>query len=69
MMVSVGLGYFVSHHSIFQGFSYLSGVGASWACWILENIIRAIKIGKFDAVLKNWTAILNGLKPYKKLAV
>ena len=32
---------------------------------LLGKTFGLSKLGKFDAVLKNWTAILNGLKVYK----
>ena len=44
-----------------QGFSCISEVGAK-GLLNLEKSIWTIKLAK----LKNWTAIVNGLKPYKK---
>ena len=41
-----------------QGFSYLSEVGAR-GLLIWAKAFGPSKLGKLDAVLKNWTAILN----------
>ena len=48
-------------HPVYEGLPIFlkSGPGA---CWIWENMIWIIKITNFDAVLKNCTNILNGLK-------
>ena len=51
-----------------QGFSYLSEVRAR-GLMNLGKAFESSKLGKFDAVLKNWIAILNGLKSIKKLGV
>ena len=35
------------------------------ACYFGEKTFGLSKLGKFDAVYNNWTAILNGLKVYE----
>ena len=48
-MVTTGKSHYNIHVHV-QGFSYLSGVGGQEPVEVGENIIRTIKIGKFDAV-------------------
>ena len=47
-----------------QGFSYLAEVGARSLLNLERKAFGPSKFGKFDAVLKNWTAISNGLKTF-----
>ena len=45
-----------------QGFSYLSEVDARGLLNLGKKSIWTIKIGKLNAVFKNWAAVLNGVK-------
>ena len=47
---------------LLSGIFLLSEAGVRGLLNLGEKAFGPSKLGKFDAVLKNWTAILNGLK-------
>ena len=59
--------YFCNYGICIQGYSYFSEVEAMGLLNLRKKAFGPSKLEKFNAVKKNWTAILNGLQIIKEI--